>query len=66
MWLIVVKEVTNTMIFKVFEYGAGYVADYSADSDEIVSHWQNAFNFCNFNGHLNFNKTNIQWQYFFL
>ena len=37
-WLIVVKEVTNTMIFKVFEYGAGYVADYSADSDEIVSH----------------------------
>ena len=48
------------MIFKVFEYGAGYVADYSADSDEIVSHQQNAFNFCNFNAHLNFDKTNIQ------
>ena len=34
----VINKVTNTMIFKVFEYVAGYVADYSADSDEIVSH----------------------------
>ena len=31
-WSIAVKEVTNTLIFYIFEYGAKYIAEFSAES----------------------------------
>ena len=31
-WSIVVKEGTNTLIFYIFEYGAEYCAEFSAES----------------------------------
>ena len=31
-WSVAVKEVTNTLVFYIFEYGAEYIAEFSAQS----------------------------------